>query len=201
MTSLPQKIAALHAALDHANIPHAFGGALALAYCTAEARGTRDIDINIFVSPDRAEEVLRALPPDVTWTEDDVRETLDRGQVRIWWGDNAVDLFFGFHDFHTHVAGRIHHVPFDGGEIPVIDCTDLAVFKSVFARTKDWADIEAMYDAGSLDVDEAMEWIVSLLGEDSDAARRFEDATTPSLSDGAGIMRKAFGRPTPSEES
>ena len=38
-----------HEALDSAGMRHAFGGALALAWCVEEARGTQDIDLNIFV--------------------------------------------------------------------------------------------------------------------------------------------------------
>jgi hypothetical protein len=44
--SLPEKIVAIDEAL--AEIPHAFGGALALAYY-AEPRATVDIDINVFI--------------------------------------------------------------------------------------------------------------------------------------------------------
>ena len=48
--TLTERIVALHAALHGADIPHAFGGALALAFCTAEPRGTQDIDVNVFLS-------------------------------------------------------------------------------------------------------------------------------------------------------
>ena len=43
-----------------AKIPHAIGGALALAYY-AEPRATIDIDLNVFVPPERWEEVVGAL--------------------------------------------------------------------------------------------------------------------------------------------
>ena len=39
----------LHAGLESGGIPHAFGGAIALADWTLEPRGTRDIDVNLFV--------------------------------------------------------------------------------------------------------------------------------------------------------
>ena len=60
--SIVGKITALHAALDHAELPHAFGGALALAWCTERARGTIDIDVNVFVGAARSAEVFAALP-------------------------------------------------------------------------------------------------------------------------------------------
>ena len=47
MTSLVRKIVRLDELLTQARIPHAFGGAFALAYHTREPRGTIDIDVNI----------------------------------------------------------------------------------------------------------------------------------------------------------
>ena len=65
-----ERIVALHAALDAAGVSHAFGGALALAWCTERARGTVDIDVNIFVSHHAAEGVFHALPEGVEVTDD-----------------------------------------------------------------------------------------------------------------------------------
>ena len=58
--SLPDKVIAVHEALRKAKLPHAIGGALALAYY-AEPRATIDIDLNVFVSPERWEDVVGAL--------------------------------------------------------------------------------------------------------------------------------------------
>ena len=41
---LAGKVIAIHEALLDAKLPHAFGGALALAYCVGEPRATRDVD-------------------------------------------------------------------------------------------------------------------------------------------------------------
>ena len=79
------KIVALHDALDAARLPHAFGGALALAWCTQRARGTIDIDLNVFVSSERFADVLNALPAEVRWTTDDLALGREDGQVRVWW--------------------------------------------------------------------------------------------------------------------
>ena len=58
--TLPEKILAVHDALGA--LPHAFGGALALAYY-AEPRATIDIDLNVFVPPTQAAAVLGVLGP------------------------------------------------------------------------------------------------------------------------------------------
>ena len=71
MSSLTEKIVGLHAALALANIPHGFGGALALAWCTQRARGTIDIDLNIFVDTQAAATALAALPQEISWQQND----------------------------------------------------------------------------------------------------------------------------------
>src|SRR5438105_77775 len=43
----------VHRTLEDADMAHAFGGALALAY-VAEPRGTVDVDVNVFTSSTRA---------------------------------------------------------------------------------------------------------------------------------------------------
>jgi hypothetical protein len=48
MSELVDRLFAIHDALADAGLAHAFGGAIALAYCVEEPRGTRDLDVNIF---------------------------------------------------------------------------------------------------------------------------------------------------------
>jgi hypothetical protein len=161
---LVDKILGLHRALDDADIPHAFGGALALAWCTERARGTIDIDVNVFVDRSRTEQLLTALPDDVRWSTDD-REQLERdGQARLWWGDTPVDVFVNTTEYHEQVAGRCRREPFAGQDVPFLGCTDLAVFKAFFDRTKDWADLEEMHAVGTLDVDRVVGILTRYLG-------------------------------------
>src|SRR5262249_54381283 len=153
VSSLVEKIVALDTALDDGDIPHAFGGALALAWCTQRARGTIDIDLNVFVDRSRTRDLLGALPAGVRWTDDD-RARIERdGQVRLWWDETPVDVFVNTTEFHEQVAERCRREPFGGHEVPFLACVDLAVFKAFFDRTKDWADLEEMAAAGTLDTD------------------------------------------------
>ena len=175
MSTISEKIAALDGALVALGLPYAFGGAQALAYGVIEPRTTHDIDINVFVPVGRADEVLAGLPPGVDITQDQ-RERLRRdGQVRLWWGDTAVDLFFSTVPFHDAAAGRVRTVPFGTRVIPVLSPTDLAVCKAMFARPKDWLDIEAMRDAGSINADEALRWVARMLGPDHETYARLEE--------------------------
>jgi hypothetical protein len=175
MTSLAEKIVAVHRALDDADLPHAFGGALALAFHVEEPRATRDIDVNVFLPRDRVADVFAALPPEVAYGERDEQEILTTGQVRLFWDDNPVDLFFSTHAFHDTAAAHVTDVPFMGIDIPVLGATELVVFKAFFDRTKDWADVEAMLDVGSVDGHRALGWLVDLLGTDDQRVARLRD--------------------------
>lgn len=172
MNVLARRLLAVHDSLDEARVPHAFGGAIALAYCTEEPRGTRDIDVNVFVGPDRAAEVLSALPGGVAVPADAAITVRGEGQVRLWWEETPIDLFFDVHEFHFEVESQVREVPFSGAAIPILGCTALAVFKVVFNRTKDWADIEAMLEMEAVDSAELLGWVVRLFGSaDSRLAR------------------------------
>jgi hypothetical protein len=172
VTSLVDRLLAIHDGLDAAGLPHAFGGAIALAYCTEEPRGTRDIDVNVFLDASEAAAVLGALPAEVAVTDADVAAALGTGQVRVWWDETPVDVFLDVHEFHRRLPTGVRYVPFSDREIPILACTALAVFKALFDRTKDWADIEAMIEAGALDTEETLGWLVRLMGGDDPRVRR-----------------------------
>jgi hypothetical protein len=169
--TLAEKLLDLHARLAKAGLPHAFGGAIALAYWTLEPRGTRDIDVNVFVSPDDVDAVFEALPEPVVHTDADRRAVARDEQVRLFWDDTPVDLFFAAHRIHHEAAARRRWVDFAGTRIPVLAPLDLAVFKVLFDRAKDWVDIETMRDSGTLDTRAAADAIAELLGDDPRVAR------------------------------
>jgi hypothetical protein len=172
LTGLPRKIVAVHRALDAAGLAHAFGGALALAWCTERARGTIDIDVNVFVPKMRAAEVVAALPREVTATPAQLAALTRDGQVRLFWDDTPVDLFLDTTEFHEQAARRARWEDFGAEVLPFLSCADLAVFKAFFDRTKDWADLEEMAAIGALDVDRVVGVLVRHLGaEDPRVAR------------------------------
>ena len=166
MNSVLTAVGELRDAFRAADIPHAFGGAIALGYSVVEPRGTVDVDVNLFVGVDDAPRVFAALPHGVSWSHDHVELATRDGQVRVFWGDVALDLFFDYHDFHREAATRAMTVPFAEGEITVLAADHLAVFKAFFNRSKDWVDIESMLDAGTVDVDYVVGWLRKLLGDD-----------------------------------
>jgi hypothetical protein len=92
--------------------------------------------------------------------------------VRLFWDHNPVDLFFNTTPFHEEVALRVRWEPFVGRDLPFLGCQDLAVFKVFFDRTKDWADLEAMHEAGTLDVEHVLGVVVHYLGGDDPRIER-----------------------------
>jgi len=174
LSELVEKLFAIHDSLTEASIAHAFGGAIALAYCTEEPRGTRDLDVNIFVDAARAGPTLACLPQGVTVGEEDVARVERHGQARLDWDGTPVDVFLNNLPLHQAVAAGVVWVPLAGRQVPVLDCASLAIFKAFFDRTKDWADLEAIAQATPEDIDAAAATISELVGKDDPALRRLE---------------------------
>ena len=179
MTSIVDKILAISDAMDDQRLPFAFGGALALAFCTERARGTIDIDINVFVGQREAKRVLDALPKPIGHTDGDLRNLELDGQIRLRWDQTPVDLFLDTTEFHVEAAQRRQVHEFDGRQIPFLGCSDLAVFKAFFNRTKDWADLEEMIAMRALNIDQTIGVLVRYLGEDDDRVVRLRDLSAP----------------------
>jgi hypothetical protein len=171
MASLPEKVVAIHRALADAKVPHAIGGALALAYY-AEPRATIDVDVNVFVATDawpRVREALGQVGVDVGADETALQRD---GQVRLWWDQNPVDVFFAYDPFHDEMKTAVRRVPFAGGTMPILSPEHLAVCKAIFDRPKDWLDLEAMLVVTDpLDVGSIESWLVRMVGADD---RRLE---------------------------
>ena len=172
--NLVDRVLAITASLKDAGIPYALGGALALAYATEEPRGTRDIDINVFVPSAEVDRVFESLPARVVRTEADRRAVKREDQVRLWWDDTPIDLFFSASEFHTQVAKRCVTVPFGGRRVRVLSAEDLAVFKALFDRSRDWVDIEEMVSSGSLNQRLAARRLATIIGSDDVRVARLE---------------------------
>jgi hypothetical protein len=162
MPTLVEKLHVVHDALTLAKLPHAFGGAISLAYCTFEPRGTRDLDVNIFVDQLAAREALAALPGEVEIDDTSIGQVLSDGQTRVWWDDTPIDVFLNNLPLHDRVAKGVRWKPLGGRDVPVLDCASLVLFKAFFNRTKDWADIEAIAEATPGGVSDAADWLAEL---------------------------------------
>jgi hypothetical protein len=172
VSELVDKLFAVHDALRAQSLPHAFGGAVALAYCVEEPRGTRDLDVNIFCDAADAGKVLNALPPGVHIDAADVEKVERDGQARLFWDGVPIDVFLNNLPLHDEVGAAIVWVSLEGREVPMLDCASLVLFKSFFDRTKDWGDIEAVAVATPEDIEAAARSLSRLVGEEDEAYKR-----------------------------
>lgn len=181
---LDEKIVLLTAALGARDVPHAFGGALALAY-HGEPRSTVDVDLNVFAAPAASAPVLDALRELGARFDRRAagRALRDSGQARVPWGTTPVDLFFSTISFHEACARGARLVPFGEDRIPILAAEHLLVCKAAFDRRKDWIDIEQvlLLTAGTLDLDEVRRWLREIVGPRDRRMRRFDRAVREIL--------------------
>lgn len=181
--SLAEKVLRIEVGLTERRIPHAFGGAVALAYY-ATPRATIDIDVNVFVGIERSEEVLDVL---VTLGSEPItpaeRARLDRDeQARIHWDATPIDLFFSYDPFHESCMERRRALPFgDGDTIHVLSAEDLVVFKAIFDRAKDRRDIDEVFFAmtGELDTRYVARWLRRIVGPEDPRFLRLAQNLAP----------------------
>jgi hypothetical protein len=137
------RVVALHDSLAGSGIPHAFGGALALAY-HATPRGTVAIGLNVFLPTGDAAEVIEQLtalgiePP-----PRGIDGALPTAGLRCPWDDTHVDLFSSFDtEFFASVRDRAEPHAFEDSwrrsfDLPFLSAEDLCVFKVTFDRQRD----------------------------------------------------------------
>jgi hypothetical protein len=141
----PEKVLAVHRALAEAGLPHAIGGAIALSIHGAP-RDTVDIDVNVFVPPERRPEARAALDP----------LPLD---------GNPVHAFYSHDALHDEMARKVREVPYAGATIPIVAPEHLVIRKAMLDRPKDWPDIEALLSVNhdlDIDIAEIEAWVVRL---------------------------------------
>lgn len=169
MSELIDMLHVIDDSLTEAGIPHAFGGAIALAYCVEEPRGTRDLDVNIFVDASKAKKALGALPKQIRVRASDIEKVERDGQARLFWDSTPVDVFLNNLPLHEAVAASVVWVEIEGRKVPMLDCASLAIFKAFFDRTQDWADLEKIAVATPEDIEEAADTIADLVGAEDSA--------------------------------
>jgi hypothetical protein len=164
--SLPEKVIAIHRALAAAKVPHAIGGAIALAYY-AEPRATVDVDVNVFVSTQRWPDIRSALAPIGVEVDLDESALARDGQVRLWWDSNPIDLFFSYDPFHAEMERATRRVPFADARLPILAPEHLTICKAILDRPKDWIDIEAVLVVTEpLDIAAIETWLTRMVGAD-----------------------------------
>ena len=172
---MSEKVVRLHDALRSADIPHAFGGAIAVDYYRIP-RATIDIDLNVFVTPDQRARVIQVLASEFELADGEAlsEEIARRDQGKTYWGNTRIDLFFAASEFNQSMAKRVREVEYQGATIPILSAEDIVAIKTVFDRTQDWADIEAVCKLRGAELDLAYmtEWLGEIVGLDDPRVAR-----------------------------
>ena len=154
-------------AFEDARISYALGGALAYGLW-AVPRATVDVDVNVFVGEDALDLVFRTL--------DSLGVRIDTSAARAQnardgmfvgqWGLFRIDVFtpsieFSWEAERTRTRHRVGE-----REAWFLSAETIAVFKLLFFRTKDLADLERLVALRTeLDVAWVRSRIVSMMGE------------------------------------
>lgn len=164
--------------LEGAGVPYAIGGAIAYGFW-GNPRGTRDLDVNLFVSADRAGPALDALiAAGVRIDRQLALETgRERGDARVFYEDVPIDLFFVSIPLHEAAAERTVEVTLLGRTIRILSAEDLVILKLLFFRGKDVVDIERIVaiQGGRLDRGYVRRWLVDCVGEDAERVRKWDE--------------------------
>ncbi len=165
-------------ALKRAAVPHAIGGAIAYGFFGA-ARGTFDVDLNLFVSGDAAAPAVDALISAGLQIDRSgaLQTAVERGDARGSFQGMPVDLFFNSIPVHERAANRTREVTLHGERVRVLSPEDTAVFKMLFYRGKDLVDVERLLGlmGGELDRAYVRAAIVEVVGEDDHRTRRWDE--------------------------
>lgn len=166
--------------LEHAGIPHAVGGAIALGFWS-QPRGTKDVDINVFVPAEEAARALEALERGGLQISRDeaIRSATERGDARGMFGGTPVDLFFNSIPLHESAARRRRRVTLEGRPAEILSAEDLTILKLLFNRPKDWLDVEKLVaiQGSALERDYIRKWLVECVGEDDARTAKWDELT------------------------
>lgn len=166
--NLVEVTVATHHLLREHDLPHGFGGALALNYY-ADPRATADVDVNVFVPwADGVQRLslfetlgYRPLNPvEGALPVAGIRLTSEASRI-------ALDVFFSLDEHYEVVAERLRWFPFGrhGEELPFFSAEDIVAFKVSFNRDKDWVDIRRVLEhEPTLDLDYLEQAVIALRG-------------------------------------
>lgn len=153
---------------EGSGVPYAIGGAIAYALW-GPPRGTMDVDLNLFVPPDRVAAALEPLrrfgarfdSPDVG------AEAAESGMVVGRVGPFRLDIFtpsipFAWEAMHTRQRAKLRDQ-----EAWFLSAEATCVFKLLFFRGKDVVDLERLVamQKSRLDTAYVRRWTVEMMGE------------------------------------
>jgi len=174
--------------LERAGMKTAIGGAIAFGFW-GPPRGTKDVDLNVFVGESRFEELLATLErggcaPKLDredWTPEDRLELLRRlteGDVAVVYKDHMrVDVFVPSIDFYSEAERTLKEVPLRGRRVLVLSAESITIFKLLFFRDKDLVDVRRLValQGPALDRAYVRDQLVSMVGPDDERIAAWDE--------------------------
>lgn len=130
-------------ALQARSQEYALGGAIALGFWGIP-RGTIDVDVTLFLEPNRTSDciwLLQDLGCEFS-TSSAAQSLREHGFCRVTFAGLDVDVFVPLVPFYEIARRRRRPVELAGRKVVVWDAESLSVFKMMFFRRKDLADVE-----------------------------------------------------------
>ncbi len=159
-------------------IRYAIGGALALGVAGVP-RGTKDVDVNVFCSPSENGKVIDALASIGIHIERDaaIARAARDGMFVGDWDGMRIDVFVPSIPFSDEAERTRMQVTVDGWTGSFLSPEAIAIFKLLFFRIKDLGDLTQLVAVRRDALDHAYirGWLVTMMGEDDERVRRWDD--------------------------
>lgn len=173
----------LAAALEARGQEYALGGAIALGFW-GEPRGTLDVDVTLFLAPDKPSEclwLLQDIACELIFTES-LASLREHGFCRVKYHGLRLDVFLPIVDFYTAAQARRQRVRLAGQSAMIWDAESLIVFKLMFFRRKDVADVEGILrvQQDRLDLDWVRCQLVELYGSRDPRVSQWDELVAES---------------------
>jgi hypothetical protein len=129
--------------LESRHQQYAIGGAIALGYW-GTPRGTVDVDLTVYLAPERPADCIELLQDiGCEFSVAEARALLgEHGFCRVGFAGLRVDVFLPIAPFYEAALPRRRCVEIGNQPVMIWDAESLVVFKLMFFRRKDLADIE-----------------------------------------------------------
>lgn len=142
-------------------------------------RGTRDVDVNVFVDLGQLDEVFDALAPLGIALEREVcRARAERDGMFVGsWDGMRIDVFVPSIPFSQEAARTTVKLTVDGWTGTFLSPEAICLFKLLFFRPKDLTDLRQLVAVrrDALDRAYVRRWIVEMMGEEDERVRAWDD--------------------------
>jgi hypothetical protein len=154
--------------LETQKCEYALGGAIALA-CWAEPRGTVDVDVSFYLPVQEPRQTIAILQKiGAEYSDAEVMRSLtEHGFCRVKFLGRVLDVFLPIAAIYEAARPRRRRMPLGAREAYVWDAETLCVFKMMFFRRKDLADVEAILrsQGPALDRDWVEQQLLAMYGQ------------------------------------